>query len=232
MTDLKIAQNVEPIESEINSGKFQLNLSDHILHLKSFISPDDCLKITSCLNDNDLDKSSPYTNGLLNDNTDSYFDPDINAVSEIKNKIFTEGLIHYSEKVRCFNWAYYGNKNLHSSEMIVRRYHEKSEFKYHYDDIIEEIFPFWFMRRKNILTCNVYLNNNNEYDGGELHFASCNKEYKPSIGDVIISPSNWMFYHTVKKVTSGTRYSGTFWIYHGSDKKIGKGKNHESLFSK
>lgn len=233
MTNLKISVNVDSIENEIDEGQFHINLSDHILYLKSFVSADNCKKLIDEINKADgLDKSAPYTDGLLNDHTDSYFDPDIDVVEEIKNKILTEGLQQYSEKVRCFNWSYFGSENIHPSEMIVRRYHNQSEFKYHYDDIIEEIFPHWFRRRKNILTCNVYLNDNVEYGGGELHFASCNKTYRPSIGDVIISPSNWMFYHKVKQVTSGIRYSGTFWFYYGSEKKIIKGKNHTEVFSK
>lgn len=233
MDNLKISVNVDSIENEIDQDKFLLNLSDHILYLKSFISLDECEQLVHNLNSNtERDKSAPYTDGLLNDQTDSYFDPDIEVIESIKNKVLDEGLKQYSEKVRCFNWAYYGNKNLHPSEMIVRRYNNQSEFKYHYDDIIEEIFPMWFMRRKNILTCNVYLNDNTDYTGGELHFASCNQTYRPSVGDVIISPSNWMFYHKVKPVTSGVRYSGTFWLYYGSNKKVIKGKTHNEVFSK
>lgn len=233
MTKLKISGNVDFIENEIDEGKFNINLSDHILLLKSFIPEEKCKELINQLNQIDgLDKSTPYTDGLLNDYTDSYFNPDIDVIEDIKNKILIEGLSQYSEKVRCFNWAYYGNKNLYPSEMIVRRYHNKSEFKYHYDDIIEEIFPRWFMRRKSILTCNVYLNSNTEYSGGELHFASCDKSYRPSIGDVLLSPSNWMFYHKVKEVTSGTRYSGSFWFFYGSERKFIKGERHSEVFSK
>ncbi|BCU95570.1 MAG: hypothetical protein CM15mV9_1840 [uncultured marine virus] len=46
--------------------------------------------------------------------------------------------------------------------MIVRRYNSKSEFNSHHDDIIEEIFPQWFVRRKNVLTCNIYLNDRDD----------------------------------------------------------------------
>jgi hypothetical protein len=228
---VKIAQNVTPIEKEIGEDKFEMNLSDHILYLKSFISKDKCLELVDKLT-GDSDKSSPYTEGLLNDHTDSYFDPSIDVIKEIQDKVSTEGLKLYSEKVRAFNWAYYGIEKFHCSEMVVRRYHPGSEFEYHYDDIIEEIFPHWFVRRKNILTCNVYMNENTEYTGGDLHLASCNKTYRPSIGDIMIFPSNWMFYHKVKEVTSGVRYSGTFWYYYGSDKRVGKGQSHKDKFLK
>ena len=179
-----------------------------------------------------LDKSTPYTDGLLNDYTDSYFDPDIFAVSQIKNKITQDALELYAKKVRAYNWAYHNIDIFFPSEMIVRRYNNKSEFNYHHDDIIEEIFPQWFVRRKNILTCNIYLNDDNEYEGGDLHFASCNLTFKPKIGDVIISPSNWMFFHKVNEITSGVRYSGTYWYYFGSNKTIAKRTSHGKTFSK
>ena len=179
-----------------------------------------------------LDKSTPYTDGLLNDYTDSYFDPDIETITDIKNKVSEEALKLYAEKVRAYDWSYHNSDKFFPSEMIVRRYNNKSEFNYHYDDIVEEIFPHWFVRRKNILTCNVYLNDDTEYEGGDLHFASCNLTFKPKIGDVIISPSNWMFFHKVNEITSGVRYSGTYWYYYGSDKKVGKGISHDKNFLK
>ena len=116
--------------------------------------------------------------------------------------------------------------------MVVRKYHQKSEFKYHYDDIIGEIFPHWFMRRKNVLTCNVYFNDERDYQGGDLHFASTNDTFRPSTGDILLFPSNWMFYHKVKEITSGVRYSGTFWFYYGSNKRVGKGQSHKDKFAK
>ena len=151
MSNLKISINLNSIEKEIDEGKFHINLSDHILYLKSFISVDKCKQLVDELNkEKDIDKSSIYTDGLLDDNTDSYFDPNIAVIQEIKNKVFKEGLQQYAKEVRCFNWSYFGLENIHPSEMIIRRYHSQSEFKYHYDDIIEEIFPQWFKRRKNI----------------------------------------------------------------------------------
>ena len=229
---VKLSKNVSAIEKEVQDGYFNLNLKDHILYLPSFISPDVCKDLVNNLKNVGLDKSTPYTDGLLNDYTDSYFDPDISAVSQIKNKITNDALELYAKKVRAYNWAYHNIDKFFPSEMIVRRYNNKSEFNYHYDDIVEEIFPHWFVRRKNILTCNVYLNDDNEYKGGDLHFASCNITFKPKIGDVIISPSNWMFFHKVNEITSGVRYSGTYWYYYGSDKKVGKGISHNKNFLK
>ena len=228
----KLSNNVTRIEKEIRDGDFNLNLKDHILYLPSFINPDLCKDVVKNLKSTGLDKSTPYTDGLLNDYTDSYFDPDISSITDIKDKVSEDALKLYAEKVRGFNWAYHESDKLFASEMIVRRYNNKSEFNYHYDDIVGEIFPQWFVRRRNILTCNVYLNEEDEYEGGDLHFASCNLTLKPKIGDVVISPSNWMFFHKVTEVTSGVRYSGTYWYYYGSDKKVGKRASHDKNFLK
>ena len=229
---LKISDNVSQIEQEVQNKKFNMKMEDHILYLPSFIEPQLCKDVIMQLKDVGLDKSTPYTDGLLNDHTDSYFDPDVSDIQKIKQKITQDALDLYAERVRGYNWSYHKSNKFFASEIIVRRYNSKSEFDYHYDDIVEEIFPHWFVRRKNILTCNVYLNDNTEYGGGELHFASCNQTFNPKIGDVIISPSNWMFFHKVKEITSGVRYSGTYWYYYGSDKKVGKGISHTKNFSK
>ena len=71
--------------------------------------------------------------------------------------------------------------------------------RYHHDDIIGEIFPHWFLRRQNILTCNFYFSDAKDYEGGELQFAPADKHYHPSMGDIIIFPSNWMFIMKVQK---------------------------------
>ena len=228
----KLSNNVTEIEKEIQDGDFNLNLKDHILYLPSFINPDLCKDVVKNLKSTGLDKSTPYTDGLLNDYTDSYFDPDISSITDIKDKVSEDALKLYAEKVRGFNWAYHESDKLFASEMIVRRYNNKSEFNYHYDDIVGEIFPQWFVRRRNILTCNVYLNEEDEYEGGDLHFASCNLTLKPKIGDIVISPSNWMFFHKVNEITSGVRYSGTYWYHYGSDKKVGKRASHDKNFLK
>ena len=172
------------------------------------------------------DKSAPYTDGLLNDDADTYFDPDIKYINEVRDRIFVDGLEEYAKRVRAFNWSYYDTNSFHCSEMIIRRYNEGSEFKFHHDDIIGEIFPHWFLRRQNILTCNFYFSDAKDYDGGDLVF-TCGKTFHPSMGDIIIFPSNWMFYHEVQKTIKGKRYSGTVWLYYGSSKRMPNAKSKE-----
>ena len=226
---LKITSNDKLIKNEILDGQFSSSMLDHILYLPSFIDKDICLSVMNSLDKLEKDKSAPYTDGLLNNDADSYFDPDIEYIDTVRDRIFVDGIKEYADKVRSFNWSYYDTDSFHCSEMIIRRYNQGSEFKYHHDDIIGEIFPHWFLRRQNILTCNFYFSDADDYDGGDLVF-TCGKSFHPSMGDIIIFPSNWMFYHEVQKITKGTRYSGTVWLYYGSSKKIPNGQRHRELY--
>ena len=226
---LKISQNKSKISEEIENKQFDQNLSDHIVFLKSFIDSKKCEEIIKDIKGLQQFRSEPYTDGLLNDAADSFFDPELDSIESVQKYVFTEGLKIYSERVRSFNWSYFGREKFRYSEKMVRQYHKGSKFNYHYDDFLEEIFPQWFARRKNILSCTVYFNDN--YEGGDIEFSS-GKSYKPSTGDVIIFPSNWMFYHKVNEMISGIKYSGTFWFYYGSPRKITKQSVHDEVFGK
>ncbi len=224
---LKLSDNNNNIEDEIEQGQFGLSMSDHILHLPAFIDRDQCLSVMNSLDNLERDNSAPYTDGLLNDDADTYFDPDIKYIDKVRDRIFVDGLKEYASKVRSFNWSYHDTKSFHCSEMIIRRYNVGSQFKYHHDDIIGEIFPHWFLRRQNILTCNFYFSDGKDYDGGDLVFTCTDKVFHPSMGDIIIFPSNWMFYHQVNEITRGKRYAGTVWLYYGSAKRMPNAKSKE-----
>ena len=83
MTKLKISNNKENVLNEIGDGKFKLDFDGFILHLKSFIDKNKCNQIVSSLKEVEKDKSTPYTDGLLNNNADTYFDPDIPTIDEV-----------------------------------------------------------------------------------------------------------------------------------------------------
>tara|TARA_B100000424_G_scaffold30541_1_gene20787 strand:+ start:2204 stop:2887 length:684 start_codon:yes stop_codon:yes gene_type:complete len=224
---LKISDNDNTIKNEILNGQFSNNMSDHILYLPSFIDKDICKSVMNSLDNLERDDSTPYTDGLLNDDADTYFDPDIKYIDKVRDRIFIDGLKEYASKIRSFNWSYYNTKSFHCSEMIIRRYNQGSEFKYHHDDIIGEMFQHWFIRRQNILTCNFYFSDAKDYEGGDLVFTCSDKKYHTSVGDIIIFPSNWMFYHEVQKITKGKRYSGTVWLYYGSGRKMPNAKSKD-----
>lgn len=64
------------------------------------------------------------------------------------------------------------------------------------------------------ISCVILLND--DFKGGELTFFGSDgiDEYTPEFnkGDMILFPSNYMYPHTIKRITSGTRYVVTTWF--------------------
>ena len=58
--------------------------------------------------------------------------------------------------------------------------------------------------------CSILLFLNDDYEGGQFFVAD--KEYETKKGSAIIFPSNFMFPHEVKEVTSGERWSVVTWV--------------------
>jgi hypothetical protein len=56
----------------------------------------------------------------------------------------------------------------------------------------------------------IYLND--DYEGGEISFATHNVTIKPKVGDLLIFPGNMHYAHEVKEVLSGTRYTLPIWF--------------------
>ena len=54
---LKVAQNKQTILDEVDEGKFKIDLSDYIIHLKSFIDKDTCKNIVEELKTFDVNMS-------------------------------------------------------------------------------------------------------------------------------------------------------------------------------
>jgi hypothetical protein len=81
--------------------------------------------------------------------------------------------------------------------------------------------------KKNIVTINVYLND--DYEGGEIcaYDLNTNKNYvyKPSAGDAVVMPSHSPFYHAVKFFKGADRYFiRTFFKYPYTGSKGSKDK--------
>lgn len=53
---------------------------------------------------------------------------------------------------------------------------------------------------------------NDDYEGGELSFATHDVTIKPKKGDLIMFPGNMHYAHEVKEVISGTRYTTPVWF--------------------
>jgi len=48
---------------------------------------------------------------------------------------------------------------------------------------------------------------NDDYEGGELSFHTLDLKHKPSSGDIIVFPSNFIYAHAALPVTKGVKYS-------------------------
>ena len=59
---------------------------------------------------------------------------------------------------------------------------------------------------------------NNDYEGGEVTFYNPNKEFtkvmsvSPQPGSILVWPSNFLYPHSVEKVTKGKRYTVVSWL--------------------
>lgn len=53
---------------------------------------------------------------------------------------------------------------------------------------------------------------NDEYSGGEIEFPRFKIFYTPKPNEMLIFPSTYVYNHSVKEVTSGTRYSVVSWM--------------------
>jgi len=91
------------------------------------------------------------------------------------------------------------------NEINILRYENQGHYKPHVDDCIN-----------HHRTLSIILLLNDDYEGGELIFKSIDLQKDLHIIDVkknraVLFPSNFMYPHTVKPVTKGTRYSIVSW---------------------
>ena len=86
-------------------------------------------------------------------------------------------------------------------------------------------FPYLSKGRRD-LSFTIFLNNPNEYEGGELilYISPEKKQIKMNQGDIIIYPTKYL--HEVKEVTEGERMVCVGWI----ESQIPRDDDRESLF--
>jgi hypothetical protein len=67
-------------------------------------------------------------------------------------------------------------------------------------------------KARGVPTLSVITALNNSFSGGEI--IMCEKyKYPLKTGETIMFPSNFLYPHEIKKITKGTRYSMTSWVY-------------------
>lgn len=90
----------------------------------------------------------------------------------------------------------YGIRGIIPEQWQLVRYGQGQYFATHLDEDFE-----------NPRTVSITMYVNDEYSGGELEYAWFDKTYRPSAGDIMIFPSNYIYAHKVNEVSSGIRYA-------------------------
>lgn len=104
---------------------------------------------------------------------------------------------------------------------LFNRYDEGMEFPDHVDNALRPIHEA-NMRIRTDVSSTLFLNNPEEYDGGELimHDPSGAQSIKLPAGDMIVYPTYSL--HSVSKITRGSRWASFFWtqsMIRDSDKR-------------
>jgi Rps23 Pro-64 3,4-dihydroxylase Tpa1-like proline 4-hydroxylase len=115
-------------------------------------------------------------------------------------KTFIEGIKKYQQELKILEFQIKG-----INDIQILKYEPGGFYTWHIDHA-GDIIP-------RTMSCILLLNNN--YKGGHLTFRDPNGEnefsIEPKPGRLIIWPSNFLYPHTVKPVTEGTRYSVVAW---------------------
>jgi hypothetical protein len=103
------------------------------------------------------------------------------------------------EVLKAYNFEHIKPKE---DALNVVKWVEGSKLILHVDDL-------GYVTDNHIATL-IYLND--DYEGGEIAFATHDFNLKPKSADLIIFPGNMHYAHEVKEVLSGTRYTLSIWF--------------------
>ena len=184
-------------------------LKDYVKIYKGFYDQNFCKQIVNELKEVTWNKHAYYINALnkvvQNENELDISLQSTESKSELDKKIWSA-----INQYICVDMSYM-NKwfNAWSGYSLARfnKYSVGTEMKVHCDHI-QSLFDG---NKKGIPFLTVLGLLNNNYEGGK--FFLCGEEVDMSTGDVIVFPSNFLYPHEVKKVTSGERYSFVSWVW-------------------
>lgn len=193
--------------SEIKGGKFNLSVDEYVKVYTNVIENQICDEFSEKIrNEEQKNKfNSPMTDLLRVGKYVNVYaaDPEFKKFSKkVINNISSDISKKYIKDVRPFYYAY-GDK-LCTSDAHILDYSKDDFFRIHHDHYAESL------NFSRLLTVCAYLND--DYEGGYLEFPSIGRTYRFKKGDVIVFPSNWMYYHGVTPITSGNRYTIVFWL--------------------
>jgi len=107
-----------------------------------------------------------------------------------------------------FNFPWYSGWNGYS-QIRYNRYQNNKLMANHCD----HIHSLFDGERKGIPILSILGILNDDYKGGEFIMFDEDEEIKLKKGDIMVFPSNFLYPHTVKPVTEGTRYSFVSWAW-------------------
>ena len=114
--------------------------------------------------------------------------PEVADLVDGVRREFMDSLVAYREK---YQFVY-----IQDAECCdLLKYEPGEEYTVHSD---------YAPNKKRVVSGLIYLNE--DFEGGELEFPLLNFTYKPKAGDLVLFPSNYIYAHAAKPVTSGTRY--------------------------
>ena len=159
--------------------------------IENFISSSDANKLIKFFNANDhlcFDDRKEHSKRNIH----------FSKISDINIKNI---LIYYANKNIIFIDHYFKTKTMLWQQMRLCRWRKNDEMKMHFDKQAKDCMDYSSL---------IYLNDN--YDGGELCFEenSEKKDYKMKKFSCVIFPSH-MYYHGVKKILNGFRYTIPSW---------------------
>ena len=201
--------NKEYVEmlSEIKDNKFNLPIDEYVKVYTNVIEKEICDEFSEKIR-NEKQKNnfnSPMTDLLRVGKYVNVYatQPEFkNFSKKVIDNISSDTVSRYVKDVRPFYYAY--GDNLSTSDAHILDYSKDDFFRIHHDHYAESL------NFSRLLTVCAYLND--DYEGGYLEFPSIGKTYRFKKGDVIVFPSNWMYYHGVTPITSGNRYTIVFWL--------------------
>ena len=194
------------------------NLKDYIKVFNKFYSKKQCQLIINSL---DTSKTIPHTfyNVITNTQEDKGRDPKVSFLKEekveqvgslIKDqwfKVVTEYILKWLNREEKIDW-FKGWSGYTFPKFV--EYNKGTTMTNHCDHIYSIFSQTGEARGVPILSMITVLND--DYAGGEI--LMCDKyKYKLKTGETIVFPSNFLYPHSIKKITKGTRHSMVSWVY-------------------
>lgn len=94
-------------------------------------------------------------------------------------------------------------RNLNDTGYQINKYEIGQYYNYHVDNSVTN------NNQNRVLSIVIYIND--DYEGGELQFPFYT--YKPSKGQGIFFPSDWLYPHKSCPILKGVKYSIVTWLY-------------------